>query len=401
MSAITSIQWADSTVNPIMGCGGCELYPSPSKILCAVVRAMIEAAPGVNATPASVKAIYSELVNDAFQHGQNPHPGHKFAVNTTNIWHLRNRFASVIEETHGPAAAQAASEAIRKAVTCYAAILHLNKGANILDREGNRPGKNRPRGLNPGYAPIFETITPFKDRCKKVAALKDLLGHINPLTPWKGGLPRMIFVSDMGDALSAKADFPFLKNDMMPAITSVKGRNHLWLWLSKRPARMTEFAKEIGGFPANVCAMTTLTGPDPECLQRLAHLKKVDAKIRGLSIEPLRERIPLSELDLSGIDWVIVGGESGAGELTRPFSLEWAEELSEHCRKNGVAFFLKQVGRNPSRNGEVFRLKNKHGGNWEEWDEALRIREFPRQFHDYRKDEMPASALRPVSKSMK
>jgi hypothetical protein len=100
-----------------------------------------------------------------------------------------------------------------------------------------------------------------------------------------------------------------------------------------------------------------------------------------------------------GIDWVILGGESGSGEFTRPFALEWVEELRKHCRKSGVAFFLKQLGRNPTRNGEIFSLKDKHGGNWDEWDASLRIREFPKAFHDYRKDEMTISdEPRPIQK---
>ena len=64
----------------------------------------------------------------------------------------------------------------------------------------------------------------------------------------------------MGDSLSRIKDFPFLKGDLMPAILSENGKRHLWLWLTKRPSNMTKFADEIGGFPANVCAMTTLTG---------------------------------------------------------------------------------------------------------------------------------------------
>jgi protein gp37 len=239
---------------------------------------------------------------------------------------------------------------------------------------------------------------------EKAANLADLLGCAHPETPWKDRLPRLIFVSDMGDALTTKADFPFLKSDLMPAIGSPEGKRHLWLWLTKRPERMVEFAEEIGGFPENVCAMTTLTGPDPESLRRLADLKKVKAHIRGLSIEPLWERIPPSKLSLRGIDWVILGGESGSGfKFTRPFALEWAEELRDHCGKHGVAFFLKQLGRNPMRGGQVFRLKDKHGGNWDEWpDESLKAREFPGAFHDYRKDQMVRTTeLRPISKPKK
>ncbi len=402
MAAITKIQWADTTVNPIMGCGGCELYPPTGKVLQAVADAMNEREPGVAATRDSIKRIFKKLVDDVFTHSENPHQGHIQTVNATNIWHLRKRFEEKVRDLHGQEVATAADNAIKKAITCYAGVLHLNKGAKILDREGNPPGKDEPREVKTGYAPIFEMPTQFKGRSKKTANYKDLLGRCHPKTPWKERLPRLIFVSDMGDALSAEGDFPFLKADLMPAIQSESGLKHLWLWLTKRPKRMAKFADQIGGFPANVCAMTTLTGADEESLQRLSDLKLVNASMRGLSVEPLWDRIPPAQLDLGGIDWVILGGESGSGDLTRPFALEWVEELREHCRENGVAFFLKQLGRNPTRDGEVFRLKNAHGGNWDEWDESLRIREFPQAFHDYRKDEMTISdTLRPIPKKKK
>lgn len=386
MSYLTPIQWADSTVNPDMGCLGCELFPPPGKVLGGIDQAVSACGVSIDS-----RAIYKKLISDAYAKIPKPAKGHKNAVNTTNIWHLRHLFLNWLEETHGPQAKAAADMAIRQAVTCYAAHLHLNKSLNLL--KPDYPG-------NSGYAPIFEAVTRYEGRAKDVAKLKDLLGLHNPRTPWKGRLPRMIFVSDMGDALSSKRDFEFLKSDLMPAITSDAGRKHLWPWLTKRPHHMAEFADEVGGLPANVCAMTTLTGPDPECLRRLADLKRVNAHMRGLSIEPLWDRIPPSMLDLTDIDWMIVGGESGAGlQYTRPFAVEWAEELRDHCRANGVAFFMKQLGRNPSRDGKVFRLQHTHGGDWNEWpDKALKIREFPKAFHAYRNHEMQLSNdLRPSS----
>ena len=143
--------------------------------------------------------------------------------------------------------AKAASDAIRKAITCYAATLHLNKDANILEREGIRTGKDKPREVKSGYAPIFEKVTAFEGRSAKTLELPDLFGCRNASTPWKDRLPRMIFVSDMSEALSTKGDFPFLKSDRMPAICSGAGKYHLWLWLTKRPKRMAEFADEMGG----------------------------------------------------------------------------------------------------------------------------------------------------------
>jgi protein gp37 len=385
MSEITDIQWADTTVNPFMGCGGCELFPSPGIVLEAIDRAVAD-----TGDPIDSRAIYKELINEAYAKILNPKPGHKNAVNTTNIWHLRELFLAQVKRDLGREAEAAAGKAIRQSITCYAATLHLNRGLNLLkpDYQGKK-----------GYSPIFESLTKFEGRSMEAARLNDLLGMTHPETPWKNGLPRLIFVSDMGDALSRKADFPFLKSDLMTAITSDEGTRHIWLWLTKRPGHMAEFAEEIGGFPENVCAMTTLTGSDDESLKRLADLKKVKAHMRGLSIEPLWERIPPAKLNLKGIDWVILGGESGSGmEFTRPFSLEWAEELRDHCRKQCVAFFMKQLGRNPARNGAVFRLADPHGGEWNEWpDKALKIREFPPAFHRYRKAEIEhLSKLRPV-----
>lgn len=386
MSNITSIQWADTTVNPIMGCGGCELFPSPRKVLAAIDEAVAKSGTRIDS-----RAIYRRLVNDVYGMIRKPKSGHKNVVNTTNIWHLRKQFLKWLKTEHGQNAEAAADNAIRQAITCYAATLHLNKGIKLLKPKYN--GKS-------GYAPIFESVTQFEGRAAKAARLRDLLGRSNPATPWKKRMPRLIFVSDMGDALSSKGDYGFLKSDLMPAITSSQGHRHLWLWLTKRPTYMAQFAEEIGGLPQNVCAMTTLTGPDPESLQRLADLKTVKADIRGLSIEPLWARIPPSKINLKGIDWVIVGGESGSGlQFTRPFALEWAEELRDHCHKQGVAFFLKQLGRNPTRDGVTIRLRNAHGGKWEEWpDKTLKVREFPKAFHDYRRKEMqPSDQPRPVS----
>jgi protein gp37 len=194
----------------------------------------------------------------------------------------------------------------------------------------------------------------------------------------------MIFVSDMGDAMSTKGLFPFLKQEATHLSTD-KGRRHLWLWLTKRPHIMRHFAEEIGGLPENVCAMTTVTGPD--ALHRVDELRQTKAACRGLSIEPLWERIPPEDLDLTGIDWVIVGGESGARDVVEPFHVEWAEELREHCRKAGVAFFVKQLGSKPFMNGKPLVLADRHGGNWDEWPRKLRVREFPAYFHQCRADE--------------
>jgi protein gp37 len=75
-------------------------------------------------------------------------------------------------------------------------------------------------------------------------------------------------------------------------------------------------------------------------LPRIKHLQQVPARVRFLSIEPLLE--DLGEIDLSGISWVIVGGESGPG--ARPMKKEWVLSIREQCSAYGVPFFFKQWG---------------------------------------------------------
>ena len=163
----------------------------------------------------------------------------------------------------------------------------------------------------------------------------------------------------------------------MDHIRSDLGRRHLWLWLwlwlwlTKRPDAMQRFAKSIGGFPENVCAMTTITSG--ETLRRVDDLRETAAEVRGLLVEPLWS-IVADKLDLTGIDWVIVGGESGAKANVEPFHIEWALELRELCEAQGVAFFVKQLGRRPMHHGIESDLEDLRGGDWDEWGGNLHYR---------------------------
>ncbi|MCB1207298.1 MAG: DUF5131 family protein [Verrucomicrobiae bacterium] len=388
MAKNTNIQWCDSTVNPIMGCAGCELFPSPGKVLKAVDDAIAEATSDWR--EGDSKKCFKALIAEAYAAIEEPREGHRNAVTTTNIWHLREKFFDRVRERYGSGAATSAEAVVEREITCYAAVLHMNKGQTLVKPFGEG---------HSGHAPTFEQITHFQGRVDGAIKWPDLFGTTDPDRPWIDGLPRLIFVSDMGDAFSRKSDFRFLKKEVIEPVTSELGRQHLWLWLTKRPKLMAEFAEEIGGFPENVCAMTTATGPDPESMKRIDDLRHVKASMRGLSLEPLWDRIPPAELDLGGIDWVILGGESGASkENLRPFALEWAEELRDHCRTRGVAFFLKQLGGRPIRDGRPLELAvGMKGGNWNKWpDESLRIREFPEAFHRYREGEPTVGGLRRV-----
>jgi protein gp37 len=135
---------------------------------------------------------------------------------------------------------------------------------------------------------------------------------------------------------------------------------------------------------------------------RIDQLRQIPAVLRFLSIEPLLEDIA-DLLNLGGIGWVLVGGESG--QHARPCALEWLERIIATCRKQDVAVFVKQLGayvvseHRAADNvehavkllGEVARkmwpasrwlwragLKDAKGGDWDEWDDNLRIREMPK-----------------------
>ena len=124
MANKTPIQWCDSTVNPIMGCNGCELYPKTSEVLRA-----IDAAVAATGTQIDSKAMLEALVDDAFRRIGEPLVAHKKVVNNTNTWHLREQFAAQIKAVHGKVAADAVIATIRSKLSCYAAKSHFNKGA--------------------------------------------------------------------------------------------------------------------------------------------------------------------------------------------------------------------------------------------------------------------------------
>lgn len=110
-----------------------------------------------------------------------------------------------------------------------------------------------------------------------------------------------------------------------------------------------------------------------ETKHRIDALRQVPAALRFLSLEPLLE--DLGELSLSGIAWVIVGGESGPG--ARPCNTAWIRSIVEQCNAARVPAFCKQLGAHVIQNGERRIKRDKKGGDMHEWEHDLRVREFP------------------------
>lgn len=146
--------------------------------------------------------------------------------------------------------------------------------------------------------------------------------------------PRMVFVNSMGDLFHEEVPVDFIRR-----VFEVMQRTprHTYQLLTKRAERLAEIAPSLS-WPDNVWMGVTVESN--EYLQRVEHLTQVPAAVRFLSIEPLLG--PLPDLNLDGINWVIVGGESGPG--ARPMQKEWALGIRDCCLEQGVPFFFKQWG---------------------------------------------------------
>lgn len=149
---------------------------------------------------------------------------------------------------------------------------------------------------------------------------------------------RMIFVNSMSDLFHKEVPQPFIDKvfDTMEQATW-----HTFQVLTKRSSLMRDYLSSRYGErrgPAHIwCGVSV---EDARAKSRVAHLRDSPAGVRFLSIEPLIA--PVGAIDLTGIDWVIVGGESGPG--ARPVQSDWVREVRDQCVRQRVAFFFKQWG---------------------------------------------------------
>lgn len=180
---------------------------------------------------------------------------------------------------------------------------------------------------------------------------------------WKEG--KLVFVNSMSDLFHEKVPFDYIERifDVMRETPQ-----HRYQILTKRSGRLLKRNAFID-WPDNVwmgvSVENALVAGD-----RVARLVRTDAKLKFLSLEPLIGPIP--DLDLTGIDWVIVGGESG--DKVRIMEPSWAVDLLNQCRSANVPCFVKQMGTQwAKRQGS----KSWKGEDFGEFPEALQVREYP------------------------
>lgn len=169
---------------------------------------------------------------------------------------------------------------------------------------------------------------------------------------WKK--PRLVFVNSMSDLFQDNIPFDYVERVWQ---VIEKAKIHTFQILTKQPKRMAEFLiQRRGHILPNVWVGTSVE--DNRVVDRMDALRQCPATVRFISFEPLIDSV--GKIDLSDIDWAIVGGESGPN--ARGLQPAWVSEIHSQCKKHDVFFFFKQWGGvNKKRTGRTFK-----GRTWDE-----------------------------------
>jgi len=183
------------------------------------------------------------------------------------------------------------------------------------------------------------------------------LRHERLTQPLHWQQPRRIFVNSMSDLFHREIPREYINSvfDTMEAASW-----HTFQVLTKRSSLMVRYFRgRYGNGLAPPHIWLGVSVEDAKNVVRLKHLRTAQATVRFVSFEPLLESV--GKIDLKGIDWAIVGGESGP--QARQMAEEWAVEIRDRCRDAGVAFFFKQWGGvRPKSGGRIL-----HGREWNQY----------------------------------
>jgi protein gp37 len=230
-----------------------------------------------------------------------------------------------------------------------------------------------------------------------------------------------VFVNSLSDFFEDRQDLILTRKRAWDVIRECQNLD--WLLLTKRPENIQWMVPDHWGTGWNNVWIGTTVEDQEYANKRIPHLLSAPAEVRFLSIEPMLGPVDLNRIDATkagwrsvngfpepvaisafgrwqetpmrarlqnGVDWVIVGGESGPN--AREFNFNWARSVVEQCKEASVAVFVKQLGAVPRWEPEVGpdwwkghingyghpRFADKKGGDWNEWPEEFRVRQFPR-----------------------
>ncbi|SME96857.1 DUF5131 family protein [Desulfovibrio gilichinskyi] len=179
------------------------------------------------------------------------------------------------------------------------------------------------------------------------------------LKPFEWKKPQMIFVNSMSDIFHENAPFEFIKSIFA---TMHMANWHTYQLLTKRSGRLKQLATKLS-WANNIWMGVTVESA--EYKHRIDNLRETPAKTKFLSLEPLLG--PIGELNLDGIDWVIVGGESGPN--SRPMEEAWVLDIKNQCLAQKTHFFFKQWGgKNKKKTGRKLE-----GTTWDQMPTPVSI----------------------------
>lgn len=180
------------------------------------------------------------------------------------------------------------------------------------------------------------------------------------MQPYQRKKPTIYFVNSMSDLFHEDVPFQYIEQ-VFEVIRQTP--HHTYQILTKRADRMAEFWGKRKA-PENAWLGVSVENRK-HGVPRIAELRKIKSAVRFLSVEPLLEDV--GTLDLRGIHWVIVGGESGP--KARPMRREWVESLRDQCEDSDVAFFFKQWGgwgADGQRRAKKYNGRELNGRTWDE-----------------------------------
>jgi len=163
------------------------------------------------------------------------------------------------------------------------------------------------------------------------------------LVPYTWNKPQLVFVNSMSDLFHKNVPLEYVKSVFKVMNDTPQ---HIYQILTKRGDVLESYAPFLD-FTPNIWMGVSVE--DERVTDRIDHLRRINAKTRFLSLEPLLG--PLSSLNLEGIHWVIVGGESGFS--ARPMNIDWVEDIRKQCEGANVPFFFKQWGGNKKAAGRI------------------------------------------------
>lgn len=200
--------------------------------------------------------------------------------------------------------------------------------------------------------------------------------------PLKWKEPKLIFTCSWSDWFISNADE--WRNDAWKIIKQTP--HHTYQILTKRPERILEhLPADWGTGYENV--WLGISAEDQETYDdRIVYLSEIPAKVKFLSLEPLLSPIDIHNKSITGQflpsspDWIIVGGESGndTGKYGyRPCELQWISDIVSKCKELEIPVFVKQLG---THLGKAMKLKDRTGGDMDEFPQNIRIREMPKSY---------------------